>query len=675
MKRFTALLLSLALLFCLIPLGVVAEGDFKPEVTASYQAEDGMVVLTWMTAGTAGYTLKEVSINSNAYGSVSTSVSGGKATAKVKETQKLEAGTYMGTCTFEAESASAAVKEQTADFTLKLTDADLLGFTFSDPQPGYNASNEVFSLNYAGGNAGVRLARVQIDGKQILNVTDNGGRVNGSIGKLDIGSHRLTYYFTAANGATVTFQSKKTLDIAGTIALKLSVGVEGDLIVATLKDEDGNPVADYMVDLYVSGQKLRNNKTDAAGRVVFDVAAPADRTTVRCSVTGGRVGVITYTGAEAWLQTPSSQPPTTTTTKPKTTTTGGVTTDTTGDDDATTTGTGTGTTGTRYPVVTGAATTSLQGDMVAVSVTFDTGISTAFGLSDKDFGDRVRLLMPADFYDTLINGSQATVMLSMRSSDKKVSPPDIAASIAGNSRFNGMNAEDAKSITMDLSALFISLLDHSEADLSMPAADMKMQIPVPENMKDRVLGIAVNTDDGLSQLVEVTPEDGVITVALNRLATVTLVGFVNPGTPEGGGVPWLVIVLIVVGVLLLGGAGVLVYFFLIRKPKEEDDPDGDGPDDGNPEGEGPDGDRPDGPQDPDGEEPPEDGLPEDAVSEDNGWASGEEMNSDGTDGNTRVIPNVNGAASPVSDATQVIGGVSLGAFAERPANDPSRPKR
>ena len=175
--------------------------------------------------------------------------------------------------------------------------------------------------------------------------------------------------------------------------------------------------------------------------------------------------------------------------------------------------------------------------------------------------------------------------------------------------------------------------------------------------------------------VMVTPEDGVITVALNRLATVTLVGFVNPGTPEGGGVPWLVIVLIVVGVLLLGGAGVLVYFFLIRKPKEEDDPDGDGPDDGNPEGEGPDGDRPDGPQDPDGEEPPEDGLPEDAVSEDNGWASGEEMNSDGTDGNTRVIPNVNGAASPVSDATQVIGGVSLGAFAERPANDPSRPKR
>ncbi|MCI8553367.1 MAG: hypothetical protein HFJ80_00275 [Clostridiales bacterium] len=578
MKRLTAIILCLTWMSFLIPLGVLAEGDFRAVVTAEYQAKDGELILSWETEAAAGYRLSEVTVNQEECDDFRTNTSGRNSTAVVRRTFDQEQ-TLSIECVFLPEKAGG--EKQTAVCTLKLTYKELLGFSFSDPRPVYQASAEQFSLSYSPGNSGTQLKKIQINEKQTLSVDDNNGRVTGSIGRLSYGSHRLAYYFQTAAGAEILYPSAQTIDISGTLALRLTVGVEGGVIVASLKDENNNPVADYAVDLYISGQKLRSNKTDSDGRVIFQVAAPADRTTVRCVVTGGRQGVITYTGTEAWLQTPTSSQPT-----DATTTGGPVTTTTTRDDPTTTTKeeedlttTASSTTGTRYPVVTGAGTTARQGDMVAVDVTFDTGISGAFGLSEQAFGSQARLLMPVDFYDSLINGSQAAIVLSMRSSEKAASAPEIAAAAAGLSRFEKLRAEDAKSITMELSALFISLLDHSEADLSMPAAEMKLVLPVPAGMKDRALGIAVNTDNGLSQMIEVTPEDGMITVALNRLATITLVGFVDNGVEEKpqGGVPWMVIILIAAGVLLLGGAGVLVYIFLIRGS-------GDGPEDGGPDG-------------------------------------------------------------------------------------------
>ncbi len=97
----------------------------------------------------------------------------------------------------------------------KLAVEDLLGFTFSDPDPIYNASSGAFSLTYTPKTAGVEMTTIEVDGNASYRVKDNQGKVTATISNLGYGSHSLTYYFRTPGNESVAYTSSRKLDRAG----------------------------------------------------------------------------------------------------------------------------------------------------------------------------------------------------------------------------------------------------------------------------------------------------------------------------------------------------------------------------------------------------------------------------------------------------------------------------
>ena len=69
------------------------------------------------------------------------------------------------------------------------------------------------------------------------------------------------------SNSSVPFTSSRKLERAGTLTIQMKLSVENGLVVATLTDQNGEPVADYPVDLYLSGVKQRSQQSDSSGRV------------------------------------------------------------------------------------------------------------------------------------------------------------------------------------------------------------------------------------------------------------------------------------------------------------------------------------------------------------------------------------------------------------------------
>ncbi len=220
-------------------------------------------------------------------------------------------------------------------------------------------------------------------------------------------------------------------------------------------------------------------------------------------------GAVSYVGCEEYLSTPITDKTTATnTTNGKTTTTDKTTSSSTNTTN-TTEGIGTtaGTGGTRYPTVMAAGTTATGNGYVAISTTFDTGIASAFGLTEAEFSSRVRLLMEPDYYQTLVgSSSDVTPVLSFRSSSLQANSSQIAAALASSDALNRYSAGDATSLTFDLSAYLLSSIDQSMLEFSLPEGKLKLQLPVPKSMEGRDLAIAVITEDGLQTPALVTPK-------------------------------------------------------------------------------------------------------------------------------------------------------------------------
>lgn len=569
MKRLMASLACLTLLLCLVPIAAIAENGDEISLNASYKAEDGSMTISWNSASVDGYILDSATINQKTVSHPQVKNTNDTSSFTVDGFNAL-VGTNTIQCHFLPENEGG--ESLTASMEKKLAVEDLLGFTFSDPDPIYNASSGAFSLTYTPKTAGVEMTTIEVDGNASYRVKDNQGKVTATISNLGYGSHSLTYYFRTPGNESVAYTSSRKLDRAGTLTLSMKLSVENGLVVATLTDQNGDPVSDYTVELYLSGVKQRSQQSDASGRVVFNVAAPDDRSTVKCVAPSSKEGAVSYVGCEEYLSTPITDKTTATnTTNGKTTTTDKTTSSSTNTTN-TTEGIGTtaGTGGTRYPTVMAAGTTATGNGYVAISTTFDTGIASAFGLTEAEFSSRVRLLMEPDYYQTLVgSSSDVTPVLSFRSSSLQANSSQIAAALASSDALNRYSAGDATSLTFDLSAYLLSSIDQSMLEFSLPEGKLKLQLPVPKSMEGRDLAIAVITEDGLQTPALVTPENGIITIETNRLASLTLLSF--PKTEEASqGMPPLVIVLIVVGVVLVVGAGVLIFFFFIRKPKNPD---------------------------------------------------------------------------------------------------------
>lgn len=186
----------------------------------------------------------------------------------------------------------------------------------------YNSSSGAFSLTYTPQTAGVEIVSIEVDNNVSYRANDNQGKVTATISNLGYGSHSLTYYFQTPGNSSVPFTSSRKLERAGTLTIQMKLSVENGLVVATLTDQNGEPVVDYPVDLYLSGVKQRSQQSDSSGRVTFNVAAPDDRSTVRCVAPSRKIGSVSYVGCEEYLATPTTTRPTDGTTAGRPTTTG-----------------------------------------------------------------------------------------------------------------------------------------------------------------------------------------------------------------------------------------------------------------------------------------------------------------------------------------------------------------
>lgn len=438
----------------------------------------------------------------------------------------------------------------------------------------YNSSSGAFSLTYTPQTAGVEIVSIEVDNNVSYRANDNQGKVTATISNLGYGSHSLTYYFQTPGNSSVPFTSSRKLERAGTLTIQMKLSVENGLVVATLTDQNGEPVADYPVDLYLSGVKQRSQQSDSSGRVTFNVAAPDDRSTVRCVAPSRKIGSVSYVGCESiWLRPLLLGPP-------------------------------------MVPLQAGRPPLEKLTEALPVPPRIPEPLPPVLHLRNilrlrrrepqppamallpsappsirglpalsvsvkRKFSSRVRLLMEPTYYQALVGSTtDITPVLSMRSSSLKADTQAIAAAIAASDALKGYSANDATSITFDLSAYLLSSTDQSMLEVSLPEGKLKLEIPVPKSMEGRELAIAVITDDGLQTPALVTADNGIITVEINRLASLTLLSFPK-AEEEAQGLPVFAIVLIVVGVVLVVGAGVLIFFFFIKKPKKPD-PEGEG---------------------------------------------------------------------------------------------------
>ncbi len=478
-----------------------------------------------------------------------------------------------------------------ASVTVEYTPEEILGFEFQIYSRDYQKEVQTFTMSWNASDKALVTAII-VNGVE-YSAFDVRGNVTALNVPMKIGSNRVAYVLTVETGTgeqKITWKDPEPFIVSGTLRTSLSLSQSGTTVTAVLTDEQGDPVPDHPLVMYIGGSEFSKQTTDEDGAAVFSGVPAGEEVRVAAESRMTSDGV-SYEACEATLSggdTPtSSQGPATTTgqaTSPVVTKK-----PTTRNPGKTTTAAPT-TTARTYATVRGAGTTSTEGDKIVLNVSYDTGVRDAFGLKDNDFQNKARFLLGQDTYASLMGGSNGTLMLMARTSPILVTDQQVSAAISNISKFSPYHAENILRVTLDLGLLFINA-DGSEAESSAaPEAGYTIQLPIPKEMQDvKLIAVAATNEDAIATPVEATIENGSIRFDTKYLSTFTILGFSEAKSGSISKTPTVAVVLIVVGALMLIGAVLLFYFFVLRRP-------GGGNGDGT--GTGPDGAGPQGGSDP-----------------------------------------------------------------------------
>ena len=584
-KRMLAALSCLMMLLCLIPT-VKAENDLANAnvKVESYVKSTGELTLSWDAAATEGYGAEELILKNKKYDV--TAVGSNKATATV---EGLSSGTYAATLYFQQEGGGTS-QEVEFEAVISLSTEEEMGFEFKEDtvKRSFDSATGVLTIywNQEDAPEGTKIKGIRLDGKTYTPAEGDTpeGTVNiaGLTSKVvEPGEYDFTFLFQLPDGKSVELDAETPLRIKGTINPNLTVTVENEKIVATVTTPlKKRPVEGYTVILTIGNMSYAPQKTDKNGKIVFNVPVPENRNEVLCEGTEMTVNGITYAKCVGGLGeiTVPTNPTTTRPTTPPTTSPSTTAPSTSRPTSATSTGsllpTQPSDLDTTYPLIQGAGTTGLEGDLIAVNVSYDTHILSSFGLTENDFNSRARMLLSQELYQSLVGTGNSTVMLCMRTSSFGLDRDQISTAIHGVSKYSTYDVDQIGAVVADLGLLYIE--DGTQTVLPVPegAGEFVVQIPVPNSMKDvKLFAAASISEQGLGTLLDATVQDGFIRFTTTALGDFAILGFAEAA--EGNGsqndVPVLLVVMIIIGVLLLVGAGCLIYFFVIRKPKDDDD--------------------------------------------------------------------------------------------------------
>lgn len=448
----------------------------------------------------------------------------------------------------------------------------------------YENNNDIIRISWNANDAnGLRVKLVKIGNKSKFVYDDSGEFSVDLVNDMQLppGIYPITLEMDNGNGDII--ESQKQVERAGQLQININLIEDNGYIAATVMDNYMRPVSDREVKLFIAGQLIEEidpQYTDQNGYVVFPVSVPEDLSKVKCSVDSFTLllengGQIQYEGAEGGFPdnppSTTSSPSTATTSRQTTATASKTRTKTqTTKKSVTTSPTGKQT----LPIITGAGTTSIIGDMVAVNVSFDTGVLDKFGYSSKDFAARSRLLMNKTLYSNLVGGSSVSIMLLAQASSIDITDHHISAAISGKSKYSLYQAQQTLRIPLDLSMLIVDKQKGINTPVTMPESEVQIELPVPKSMRkssEYTVVAAICDEEGITRFLETEIKDGTMRFTVNRLSSLVILGFDNSmGSGFSGGIPFLAIGIIVLGLLMLAGAGVLLYLFFIRRPIPQD---------------------------------------------------------------------------------------------------------
>lgn len=474
-----------------------------------------------------------------------------------------ETGTTTGEVPTSTESTGSTDPTESTDATdpteptdsTEPTDPTQPAFVFTEYSREYDEVSRVLSVswNYAEGD-GSDVMGVVVGGTS-YSVTGSQGRFSATLTGISPGLYPLQYILIQPDGATRT-QDVDPVEISGSQTLTITLEVEGVELRALLTDSLGLPVADYPLQFTLNRANTVNQTTDQNGEV--RLTASAELTAVSCVAPGRTVGSVRYAGASAMWEKASQNA------DPQTRWENIYTTTTRSRWSATQPTVTTGTVPT-YPTVTGAGTTSIEGNLVAVNTSYDEGVEEAFGLAEMDFAERARLLMSTELYNTLVGDTKATVMMTMGYEPFEITDHHISQLVSGKSKYSRYT--HIERVAVDLGMQFVDENGNTVDIEVAPQGAYTVRLPVPKAMTDcPVLAVAVIEENSLSHLIDVQVKNGYLEFVTNGFTSIAVLGFGEGAVRTGGGVAWQLIVLLIAGVLMLAGAALLMYFFVWRKP-------------------------------------------------------------------------------------------------------------
>ena len=411
-----------------------------------------------------------------------------------------------------------------------------------------------------------------------------------NIAELAPGSHTLACQYTV-NGIPQT----KTLEPlvkqgAATVTLSVSVNENGNALVKAV-DGNGNPVAGYTLRLSVGDMEGMSAKTDANGQYLSRITASYGET-VSCEGVETIIDGVPYAAAAkvevgflaptttttqstttttiSTSETTSSSAADTTTTAQTTTTETTTTSIATTTTNTTTTSEAEVTTTTTNGTILGAGSTEHKNDRVALNVSLDNQILTAFGVKESVFANKARLLLTKDDYSNLTDRGVYQLMLNVLTSEKVPTTEQIRAAINASSQLSKMEDAACKTVTFDLSFLKLNPVNGKVVPVSALPLNTTyiVELPVPAEMQDaQQLAITFFNGETLAEPIPLEIQGGCFSLEINSLEAYTLIALGADEIGGGNSNSILFIALLIVGILLLVGAALLIFFFVLRKPE------------------------------------------------------------------------------------------------------------
>ncbi len=350
--------------------------------------------------------------------------------------------------------------------------------------------------------------------------------------------------------------------------IQMTVTMEDGVIYADLVDDQGGTVSTWPVSLEIDGEQVDTVHTDEYGTASFHYAIPDDTEQIACVAQDGQYDRYHFIGCKVYLdytpviETEEETEPT----DPQETDSEEETTQ--ASETTTKVVVATTTTVEKKPANSTPMTTTLKGDDVAIGVNADNAMLIATQSTQSEFASRARMWMKSALYRSLVPSSSSTLQLQLTLNAEAGDVSKLIAAKNASPAFASFADEEVKGFAMDMAIAYVD--GNTTVPLEIEDGVYTVEMPVPAILRSvKTIAVAVCTSDGLAQLIEVKPSNGMLNFTIQRFQTLAIVGFGSSAVSLASlsNTPWLLVLVVVLGLILIAGGIVLLVLVAFRKKK------------------------------------------------------------------------------------------------------------